>query len=1582
MFLFLPQPTRATTFTHALIQGDTGTEVTTLQQILFDQGFLHATPTGYFGPLTVKAVAAFQTAHGIDALGGVGPLTRAVLDSLSASSTTPTSTPVSATTTSCSAPVVITRALDIGATGSDVTALQNFLVAKSYLNTTPTGYFGNLTHAAVAAFQTAQGFDPVGGVGPLTRAKIASLSSVCTNATTLPNNSGAITTTTSTTTTATTTAPFYYGGGGGGGGGAGGGGSSGDTTAPSVPTNLAAVVASSTEIDLSWTASTDNVAVANYQVFRGGVLIASPATTTYADTGLTPGTSYSYTVLAVDTSSNASAQTSPVATSTIALAVISNISSGTPTTTAATITWTTDQNSNSQVVYGLTTGYGLASSTASLVTSHSIIVSGLVASTTYQYEVVSTNGGGSTSTSTNQTFTTASSGGSGNTSNFTWQQLQVGDGGFIDGMSIAPDDTMVVRTDTYGAYLWDGSQWQQLVNANSMPASFVVHAQFYNDGVYEIQIAPSNSSTIYMVYPIYQANTYPPLSGVYKSTNKGASWTQTSFTPIENQASLAANGPYRMWGPKMAINPTNPNNVYVGTGAQGLFVTTDGGTTWSSVGGVPVATSTGGNYPGITGILFDPANTSVIYAASYGKGIYQTTNGGTSWSQINSGSGPTSVMRAAISPSGTNGTYYAIDQSNNLWAYNGTWTEVLPANPGQGINIQAVTVDPFNSNHVVATLYNGNLDESFDDGGSWSGWSKSPNYVVNGLPWQTDSYDINFDQVISDKLYINGDRSFWTTTLSGNITTNTTPTWAEQGLGIEQLVANEIIVPPVASSTPLLASWDTPVLAPNFTSYPSTVYPSNVLAAGWSIDYASSNPNFIAVLADGSYAGGPQASSYSTNDGQTWTAFPTTPYSTFGGIIAASSPSNIIFGSSGVQPYYTLDGGNTWNSVTLPGVSSWSSFTGALSDSRLITADRVNANTFYLDFGGTGIFKTTNGGVSWTEVNSNTAYAYGGTAQLRATPGQAGDLWLSSGAGGNAGSQGNAAGNNSYLLHSTNGGTTWTTLNINEPYAVGFGAPAPGQSYPAVYTVGWLTATSTTSVTIGTGAQTFTVQTGLGYQAGNTIIMGDTFNGANTMTGTVTSYNSSTGALVVNVTSVTGSGTPGNWTIDVFGVWESDNQGSTWKQLGPWPFNSLDGIKTISGDPNIYGKVYVGFGGSGYAYYSSDGPRLRTVAFSPSSGTEVLGSITTLGLSEPVTVSGGTPTLSLNDGGTATYASGSGSSALAFSYTVQSGQATSSLAATAVNLNGATIQDSAGNNASLSLSGIVQSGPTISGAAPVISSIASSPAPTTATITWTTDENATSQVVFGTTTAYGTASSSASLVTSHSINLTGLATSTTYHFAVVSTNGAGQTSTSTDQTLTVPGGVASYSFEVATSTNPSGTTGTIAGLNLGNGSVYCILGIGVQNAPTISGVTVNGSSLSAVDTNTAGGDTIWSGPCTVTGSDSVVVTTATSMNSGDLDLIAWTAQNLVSNTPVSHNNAISGSISSAASVGNFVFALNFNNFNFNSSAQPPSGSRTATGANGGALVGADWTASAGGISGGNFTATASGFSYLVMAVWH
>lgn len=90
-----------------------------------------------------------------------------------------------------------------------------------------------------------------------------------------------------------------------------------DTQAPTVPTGLAGTAASMTQIDLTWTASTDNIGVVGYKLFRNGTQIKDQTGTSFSDTGLTAGTSYTYTVLAYDAAGNASAQSAGVVVQTL-----------------------------------------------------------------------------------------------------------------------------------------------------------------------------------------------------------------------------------------------------------------------------------------------------------------------------------------------------------------------------------------------------------------------------------------------------------------------------------------------------------------------------------------------------------------------------------------------------------------------------------------------------------------------------------------------------------------------------------------------------------------------------------------------------------------------------------------------------------------------------------------------------------------------------------------------------------------------------------------------------------------------------------------------------------------------------------------------------------------------------------------------------------------------------------------------------------------------------------------------------------------------------------------------------------------
>src|SRR5947199_223596 len=89
-----------------------------------------------------------------------------------------------------------------------------------------------------------------------------------------------------------------------------------DTTPPTTPTGLTAAAAGSTGANLSWSASTDNVGVTGYTVRRNGVQVATPATTSYADTGLSAATTYSYTVAARDAAGNISPNSASVSVTT------------------------------------------------------------------------------------------------------------------------------------------------------------------------------------------------------------------------------------------------------------------------------------------------------------------------------------------------------------------------------------------------------------------------------------------------------------------------------------------------------------------------------------------------------------------------------------------------------------------------------------------------------------------------------------------------------------------------------------------------------------------------------------------------------------------------------------------------------------------------------------------------------------------------------------------------------------------------------------------------------------------------------------------------------------------------------------------------------------------------------------------------------------------------------------------------------------------------------------------------------------------------------------------------------------------
>ncbi len=718
----------------------------------------------------------------------------------------------------------------------------------------------------------------------------------------------------------------------------------------------------------------------------------------------------------------------------------------------------------------------------------------------------------------------ASSASSANPGYYTWKPIRIGAGGWLTGIDIAPDGTKVIRADTYGAYVWDVTalEWKQLVTSDSMPAEDVAIIGG-GTGVYEIRIAPSNTQRFYMFYRGY----------VYRSDDRGSHWKRTSFA---QDVAADANDGFRMLGEKMAVDPANPDVVYVGTPDAGVFFTADGGEKWQSVGAIPAAAmeqGRGGNHGarvGHTGIAFDSSSgviggrTKVIYIPSWGNGIWRSEDAGASWTQISGGNkagGTSRIQHAAVS---FNGVYYLTtvvqerDQSG-VWTYsNGVWKGIYPG----GRDTHSLALDPGDSEHIIIGDEGGRVAQSFDGGKTWTDTYWNYKRVATDVPWLawTDERWMSSGGMLIDplthELFFSEGIGVWKATLPKTVAPFD---WISQSKGIEQLCSLVATAPP--GGKPVLGSMDRPLwYVENPDVYPSTHGPNkeHTLIVGYSIDYASSDPKFLAAIVNFNAARKDDESCYSSDGGKTWTKFPTLPnwpVWPVNGCIAASTPLNIVWGPSNKKPpHYTKDGGKTWIKISIPGIAdddegwSWSYW----FNRQQVAADRVTIGTFYMYHMVKGLYRSNDGGVNWELVHKGAlapAPISSYHAKLKSVPGHAGHLFFTTGSLGSCTDKHPVEA--SQFVHSTDQGITWTPVpKVLEVVSFGFGKEAPGAKYPTLYIAGWVR--------------------------------------------------------------------------NEWGIWESDDETTTWKKIGDFPTGSLAGITAVDGDKTEYGKVYVGLNGGGWAY--------------------------------------------------------------------------------------------------------------------------------------------------------------------------------------------------------------------------------------------------------------------------------------------------------------------------------------------------------------------------------------------------------------
>jgi xyloglucan-specific exo-beta-1,4-glucanase len=654
----------------------------------------------------------------------------------------------------------------------------------------------------------------------------------------------------------------------------------------------------------------------------------------------------------------------------------------------------------------------------------------------------------------------------------TFHNVPLGPLGFVDGMIerlTSPYDKYV-RTDVGGAYKWTGTAWKCMTDTVAM--------QQNAGGVLSIALDPEQTNVLYLVANNAGSATN---GGVYKSTDGGSTWKFVGPTvPVQPNAN------YRNIGERLAVDPNNSSIVYFGTQKSGLYKSTNAGATWSQVPTTSIPAGTAGY--GISFVTFDArtassGTTQIVYVGVIGAGVYRSDNGGTTWSPCKTQPGPSyEPNRSAILPNGTLFVTYQVDSTGDYsgWAYptagavykyvSGTGTALPTGGANQlpsGAGFCAITVDPKNADHLIAGTFqfqSGNRLYATTNGGStWAQLStpaSSKPYSWWADYWFTTGFSgliIDADPSVAPLTWATDGTSTWSTKTDTTLSTNTV--WTSNSSGIEELVVQDVHKIP---GGPLIVGTEDVIGFSNAnpSQFPTSRWfgPSG-FGNGTSVDFEESSPLNVVRVGGVTTNSPPGFGSYSADGGNSWTEFGSLPSGKLAGSIAASAtdPSSFVWvpsANGGASTcYYTTNRGATWTQST--GAPVYNYINDFYGSQQPLASDRVNGSTFYL-YGGYGtspwgaFYRSTDGGKTFNQINSASPLPVAWENCLKAVPGKQGQIWLSI-INANSGNG---------IYRSLDGGATWAQVpNVTEAAGFGFGANSPSTGQPILFLSGTINGT-------------------------------------------------------------------------------------------------------------------------------------------------------------------------------------------------------------------------------------------------------------------------------------------------------------------------------------------------------------------------------------------------------------------------------------------------------------------------------------------------------------------------------------------
>lgn len=311
-----------------------------------------------------------------------------------------------------------------------------------------------------------------------------------------------------------------------------------------------------------------------------------------------------------------------------------------------------------------------------------------------------------------------------------------------------------------------GTNWTKVTSG--LPSSNYRRIAFARD--------PSAANTVYAVFQDSSgASPTYGLNGIYKTTDAGSSWTKlTSPSTLVSTGNKSYLGSQGWYNNVIAVDPKNSNNIYVG--GVDMMKSTNKGTSWSQLTYWHTYYGNPFVHADHHAIAFDPVTANVLYSGNDG-GIFKSTNGGSTWVDLNNGLPITQFYGGAVSYSGT--AYHGGTQDNGHLSYNGSGTNWSMIYGGDG---GYAAVDQSNSNVAYEEYVYLAMHKTKDAGNSW--WE-----CLNGL---TDAKNSSLCLFIAPfsmnpqntRVLIAGSDKVWITADSTNTWTKSSSTALSSGYKI------------------------------------------------------------------------------------------------------------------------------------------------------------------------------------------------------------------------------------------------------------------------------------------------------------------------------------------------------------------------------------------------------------------------------------------------------------------------------------------------------------------------------------------------------------------------------------------------------------------------------------------------------------------------------------------------------------------------------------------------------------------------------------------------------------------------------